>query len=159
MTYNANAQSFLPSTVVFSQDPSQFLIQLTNLYTQIARTINAREIAYYNTDQVTTGEVWYSDSSSTTLRKGYRTVYTFGAISAGATSTQAHGLNGVSQFTHIYGTALSANPDYRCLPYASATAADDQIELLVDASNIYIIVGASSPNITSATVVLEYLYT
>lgn len=148
---------FLPTTVAFSQEQEQFLIQITKRYADIARYLNVREIAIYDLNENITGEQWFNPNSVQIKRNGFRKVFSIGAINAGATSTTAHAITNVTVFTHIYGTAITANPDNRPIPYASGTAVNQQIELKVDASNITIINGAAAPNITSAIVVLEYL--
>lgn len=151
---------FLPINQTFSQDPEQFLIQITKLYADIARYLNLREIGSYPLMETTTGEQWFTAGNPQVNRQGYRAVFSIGAINAGATSTTAHGLVGVTSFTHIYGVATTSPTDQRPIPYASATAVNQQIEIKVDPStggNITIINGAAAPNITSAIVILEYL--
>jgi len=84
-------------------------------------------------------------------------VYDIGAIAAGATLNTAHGLGAVTEFTRIYGTVVTAVPDYRPLPRVSTVALNQQISLDVIGINIVIINGAGGPNITGGLVVLEYL--
>lgn len=159
MTFNPpnTLGPFLPINQTFSQDTKAFWEQVTKSYADTARNVNIREIAIYETNENPTGEQWFTSSNPQIKRSAFRKVYEIGAINAGATSTTAHGLTGVTAFTHIYGTAITASPDNRPIPYASATAVNQQIEIKVDAANITIINGAAAPNITSAIVVLEFL--
>lgn len=150
---------FLQNTITFSKDPQQFLIQLTALYGQIARYVNSKEIAIYNLAETITGQQWFVSGNPQLTRLTNRKVFEFGAIAAGATSTRAHGITGFSAltFTKIYGTAITNVVDQRPIPFASAVAVTDQIEIRADATNIIIVNGATAPNITSAIVVLEML--
>lgn len=149
--------AFLPTSEVFPEDDSQFLIKLTNLYTDIANAVNLREIAQYDLAEFITGEQWFTSGNAQVKRSTFRRVYSIGAIATGATSTTAHGLTGFTAFTHIYGTCITDVVDYRPLPYVSATAVNAQISLTITGTNIVIVSGAAAPNITSAIVVLEFL--
>jgi hypothetical protein len=148
--------AFVPINQTFSEDQSQFLIQITNRDRDIARYINAREIAIYDLIEILTGEQWFG-ATPQVKRDVFRRVYQLGATAAGATTTIAHGITGLTAFTHIYGTAVTAVVDYRPIPYSSVTAVTDQIEINVDATNINVSNGATAPNITSGIIVLEYL--
>ena len=155
---------FLPTTTVFPREFDEFNIRMTTIYTQMAQNINNKESGLFEATELLNGQQWFqvpgtqqSVGQSEVRRQAFRQVYSIGAISAGATSTTAHGITGVTSFTNIQGTCVTSQPDYRPLPYVSTVALNQQISLTVDATNITIINGAASPNITSAIVVLEYL--
>ncbi len=155
---------FLPINQVFSQDDTQFLLQITKLYADIARSVNARDISVYALTESSDGQQWFNATNaqptaamSDPIRIGFRKVFSIGAIGAGVTLVTLHGLTNVKIFTYIGGAAVTAVPDNRPIPYASATLVTNQIEIKVDATNITIINGATAPAITSAVVVLEYL--
>jgi hypothetical protein len=158
MTFSpANAQTaYLPINQTFSEDDEQFLIQITNRDRDIARYLNLREIGVFDLTENLTGQQ-FPGATPQVKRQTFRKVFEIGAIAAGATSTTAHGITGITSFTNIYGTAVTAVVDYRPIPYSSVTAVNQQIEIKVDSTNITIINGAAAPNITSAIVVLEYL--
>ncbi len=153
---NSNAV-FLPTTIQYPKDPEELLIRLNKAYEDIATRLNVKQIGIFDLLEFLTGEQWFTTGNPQIKRQTFRKVYEIGAIAAGATSNTAHGLTGVTAFTHIYGTAITAAPDNRPIPYASATAVNQQIEIKVDGANITIINGAAAPNITSAIVVLEFL--
>ena len=164
MTFGPNntLQAFLPTNLTFSKNEEEFNIQITTRMRDVARYLNLREIAIFDLTEVPVGQQWFNPANTQIKRDGFRQVYNVTPttpILAGATSTTPHGITQVStlNFTHIYGTCITVNPDFRPMPYASVTAANQGIELLVDATNFYIINGAAAPNITSAIVVLEYL--
>jgi len=117
--------------------------------------INIREIARYEQTETLTGQVWYG-ANNQVKQYGWRRVYPFGAIAPGATLAVPHGLTGVSRYTHINGTAVTAT-DSRPVPNTSVVAANQGVAINVGAANISITNGAAAPAITSGVVVLEYL--
>lgn len=159
MTFNpaSSIAPYLQTSVFFPEDFDEFRVKFLQLYRDISNNVNVRQIGIFDLQEFLTGERWFTSGNPQVKRQTYRTVYSIGAIAAGATSMTAHGLTGITAFTHIYGTAITAVVDYRPIPYASATAVNQQIELKIDATNITIINGAGAPNITSAIIILEYL--
>jgi hypothetical protein len=149
--------SFVETSTVFPEDQSQLLIQLTSRDTTLAYAINIREIAQYETVELLNGQQFFTPGSAQAKRFGYRKVFLLPATVAGATTNIAHGLSGVTAYTHIYGCATTAVPDDRPIPYASATAVNQQIEVKILGTNIVVINGAAAPNITGGFIVLEYL--
>lgn len=152
---------FLPIYQTFSRDQDQFLIQITEFYSNIVRSINFREISSYIKVELPTGEKWFDLNDAQNTREGFRQVFTTGIIAPGATLTTAHGITGFTTltFTHIYGTAITtaATFNQRPVPYSSSTLITDQIQIDADTTNFRIINGATAPQITSAIIVLEYL--
>ncbi len=159
MTFNpANSIApFLQTSVFFPEEFDEFRVKFLQLYRDISNNMNVRQIGVFDLQEFLTGQSWFTSGNPQVKRQTYRQVYSIGAIATGATSTTAHGLTNITAFTHIYGTCITDVIDYRPIPYASATAVNQQLELKVDATNITIISGAAAPNITSAIVVLEYL--
>lgn len=154
----ANSQTaYLQTSDVFSDDPSQMLINLTDFSTKVANAVNVREIAQYDQVETLTGQQFFYPANAQRKRLAFRRVYTIGTVSAGATLTQAHGLSNITSFTRIYGTCVTSSSDYRPIPFSSAAAVNQQVEIRVDGTNFYIANGSSAPNITSGIIVLEYL--
>jgi len=149
--------AFLPTSQVFSQDPSQLLFNLTQNYIDIANAVNIREISQFETVELLNGQQFFTTGTAQTKRFGYRKTFVLPATAAGATTAVAHGIVGATVYTHIYGTCITDVVDNRPIPYASAAAANQQIEINVDAVNINVINGAAGPNITSGLIILEYL--
>jgi len=138
----------------------RFHTKLTEIYQEIALRVNERQIGTYDKVEVNAGQRFFGTTASAVKRDVLRTVYEIaGPIAAGATSTTAHGLSNVTFFTHIYGTIQTAVPDDRPLPYVDATAVNEQVQLLIDATNIVIVNGAAAPQIDLAIVILEYVKT
>lgn len=143
-------------------EPQLLETELTKSYEEIASTINSRTIGIFNTFQMVTGDKYYSTTNTSPMnpiqyRQGYRQLFPFGAIAAGATLVIVHNISGITECVHIYGNCITATPDFRPIPYSSVTAADDQIELNVTSTQINIINGSGAPAITSGTIILEYL--
>lgn len=131
--------------------------ELVNSYSDLAVAINQREIGLYNTAENSAGQQYFATTVNGNLRDVWRTVYSIGAVAAGATSTTAHNIDSLSSVTRIYGVAVTTTPDYRPMPYASVAAANQGIELRITSANIIIVNGAAAPNISSAVVVVEYI--
>lgn len=152
---NSNAV-FLPTTIQYPKDQQELLERLNKVYEDTATRLNIKQIGIFDLVEFLTGEQWPVIGNPQQKRQTFRIIFQIGPIVAGATSTTAHGLTGITAFTHIYGTAVTT-ADFRPIPYASATAVNQQIELKVDTTNITIINGAAAPNIASVFVILEYL--
>jgi hypothetical protein len=147
---------FLPEFRRFLvQEPFYLERDLISAFTKTSLAVNQREIGTYDTIEVPTGKQYFPAAANQNKRDIFRKVFSIGSVNAGATSNTAHSISNLSLVSHLYGVAATASSDFRPLPYASVTA-NANIELRVDATNITIINGASSPNISSATVVIEY---
>lgn len=154
----ANSKTaFVATSNVYPQDVEQLTIQLTYRDTIIATALNLREIGQYETVEIVTGQQFFTTGNAQKKRFSYRKVFPLPATAAGATTLIAHGLTGVTLYTHIYGTARTDVPDDRPIPYSSAAAVNQQIEIKVGAVNISVINGAGAPNITDGLIVLEFL--
>lgn len=153
-----NSQTaFLNTFIDLQLNDEQLRIVLTDLITKSAYAVNLREIAQYDLIELLTGQQFFTTGTAQTKRFSYRKVFEFGAIATGATYTTAHGITGQTIFTKIYASCVTDIVDYRPIPYASAAAITDQISIRVVGANIEIVNGATSPNIASGIIVLEYL--
>ncbi len=153
----ANALSvFLQTFRNFEGDELQLKILLNNAYRDTAYAVNVREISLYDEVEVQTGQQFFTEGNAQKKRLGFRRSFPFGNIAAGGTLVIPHGITGITNLTHISGGVITDAPDFRPLPYPSVTA-NANIEVLVDNTDITINVGASSPNIISGIVVIEYL--
>lgn len=159
MTFNPSSSiaPFLTPSTYFPEDFEEFRVKFLEIYRNIANTTNVREISIYDLNEFLTGQQWYTAGNPQIKRQTFRKAFNLGAVAAGTKLNTLHGLTGFTAFTAIYGTCVTDVVDYRPIPYASATAVDEQIEINVDATTLVISNGAAAPNITSAIVVLEYL--
>lgn len=148
---------FLQTSQKFTQDPVELEPVLSKTYTQTATAVNARTIGLYETVQVSIGDRYFSSGDPQNRRQAFRKVFSFGAIAAGATLTIPHLITGVTQFVNTYGECITATPDFRRIPWASATLVTDQIQATLTTVNIIIVNGATAPAIVSGIYVCEYL--
>lgn len=149
--------SFLPLSSVFPENEEQLLIVHTNNYNSISRAVNLREIGQYETVEVQNGQFFFNTADPQFPRQGFRKVFPFGAIAAGAALVFAHGITNLTEFTYIGGTFIADNGTYRPLPFVATGATNQQTAIYVDATNITIVNGAAANNIVSGIVVLNYL--
>lgn len=148
---------FLPTTQVFPEDDSQFLVKLTSVYSDIANSVNVRQIGLYDLQQLLTGQSFFTPGNPGRFRQSFRKLFTLGAIAPGGIATIAHGITGLTAFTHIYGTLVTGTGLYLPLPYVDTTNVNKQCSIYVDNTNITITNGAGNAAIASGIVVLEYL--
>lgn len=162
MTVPTIKMPFLITSRMFPKDSEELQRELAKSYTETALAINNRTIGIFDLFQVISGNQWFNeddpfDAKPIQRRQSYRRVYTFGAIAAGATLTLPHDLLTIETVMQYWAQVITAVPDFRTVPYASATVVTEQIEMRVTATDIIIINGATSPNITSGFAVLEYI--
>ncbi len=154
---NSSIAPYLNTTEIYPEDHSQRLMKQTNIYSNIANAVNVREIAIYDLQQLLTGQRFFDPLNVQNKRSTYRKVFQIGPIASGAVQTIAHGIAGVVSFTRMYGTCITDVVDFRPIPYVDVAAVTNQISLTCTATNLVIANGATSPNITSGIIVLEYL--
>lgn len=159
--------AYLPTSRTFPEDFTELTPVLTKSYIEIAQAVNRRTIGVFNTYQAVTGNQYYSLQNNNIqnpiqFRQSYRRIYPFGPIASGATLTINHLITGITQFVAIYGNCITdgmifANAIYLPIPYVSVTNVNQQIQIYVNNSQIFILNGAGADNILSGTIVLEYL--
>ncbi len=155
-----NRQPFLITTRFFPTDGERLSPILNKTYIETAQAVNAKVNGAFEPIEVITGEKWFEETTQgeqIVRRQTYRKFLRFGAIAAGATLNITHDILELDEFTKIYGTCETDTPDFRPIPYASATVVTLQIELNVTSTQINIINGATAPNIVRGIVVVEYL--
>lgn len=148
----ANQTPFLRTSRNFPEDPQALTVEVNKSYVDIANAVNNRTISLFVKGRpVITGESWFLSSAR---QQTIRQIYTI----TGAGS-YPHNINlaQIFGFVRIFGTFTDGTNWYP-LPYVSATAANNQVQLVVTPTNIVITSGAGAPpSITSGTVVLEWL--
>lgn len=158
-TYNSQGL-FLPPYTFFPEDEERRRLVHKDIYENTANAVNQREIGLFSTTEMQNGQQFFSTSSDNTkFRQAFRKVFELGAVAAGATDTQAHGITGAIIYYHIYGGIITDVVDYRPLPFVDEAAVTAQVSIKVVGANIVVINGATAPNITSGYIVLEYLKT
>lgn len=158
--------TFLPSNTIgntylatfrdFQQDDEQLRLLISKVYTEIANSVNLKENGVYDLVETQNSQQFFVVGNAQKKRFAFRKIILFGPIAAGASSSLNHGIVGITMCTHIYGTCITDIPDFRPIPHA-AVVANANIAVIVTATQVTINVGAASPNVTSAMIVLEYL--
>lgn len=154
---NTYGNTYIATTRNFQQDDDDLRLLLSKNHSEYANSINLKTNGVYDLVEVQTGEQYNDPTNTQKKRYAFRKTFTFGAIAAGASLTIPNGITGITQYTHTYGEVITANPDYRVLPYVDVTNVTNQISFLKTLTNFTITNGATAPNITSGYVVLEYL--
>jgi hypothetical protein len=152
-----SAGPFLPISEVFPEDADEFLVKLTNLYTQIAICVNAREIGVYSVTQSITGSFYPNPTNPSQMLPSYRKIFVFGAIPAGTEVDIPHGLTGTFFLIALTGSCQTDNPDQRPLPYPGDHGTDS-VTLFIDSVDLVIANGTDGPNLNYGLVELEYIY-
>jgi hypothetical protein len=153
---------FLDPSIRFPEDEFEFKRVLRDAYYQTALCVNGRVIAIFPLNEIISGKSYYTVGNPQKFRSVYRKCFNITnsvPLAPGATSTTAHGIANIVEFPLIQADCVTNVPDYRVIPYASATDVTKQIEILIDNTNIYIINGANSPTLNKISVVLETLKT
>lgn len=156
-------------TEVTSPKFKELMVRLYQNLNNVSQAVNQRGSGLYNTQEFASGETFFpspANSSATTTSAQPRPVFRMvinmlptGTLPNTNTLTVAHGLTFTSAITatRIYGAATNAaGTSLIPLPYASPVLADN-IELYVDATNVYIKTGSDRTGYTKCYVVLEYL--
>lgn len=160
--------AFVSQNQIFSEDEDQRIIQHTTSTNNMARNINLREIASYQTTEIVTGQQFFTAGNPQQNRFAYRTVVNFGALPNAATKSVAHGIVGIDPggganstftFTRIYGTAnnqAAGAEIFFPIPYYDPTLPNNGVGVYVDPVNVNVV---TAINLTAyfAVIVLEYL--
>lgn len=154
MTFNPSNSlgPFIATSTYFPDDFEEFRVTFLALYRDIALNVNTREVGIYDLQEFLTGENWFTTGNPQVKRKTFRKVFEF----SDANLNFAHGITGIVLCTHIYGAATNGVLFFP-IPYVSATAIANQIQIDVSATNVIITKGGGAPAITNGVVILEYL--
>lgn len=138
----------------FPEESQELSVEIDKTYIDIANAVNQRTIGTFSSDiTFATGEDWYLPPNGTKMH-ALRKVY----VITGAGS-YPHGINfnNITSISRIWGTFTDGTNWYP-LPYVDATAANNQIQVVVSPTNIVITAGAGTPpTITSGLVVIEWI--
>lgn len=148
---NSNA-IYLPTTQYFPPEQDRFREVLTFVYSDIARRLNDKQIGTFDLVEVVAGEQWATATDPQTKRQTFRKIFYF----TDANLNFAHGITGIVLCTHIYGSFTDGTNFYP-LPFVSAVAIANQIQIVVTPTNVVITKGGGAPAIIQGVIVLEML--
>ena len=153
MSIVINQAPFLKTTRTFPEDTKQLLVELSKEHIDIANCVNDRIIGNFAILRpAVTGEGWFLQANR--KQQTLRQVYQFTAA-----GSIAHGINlsQIAGFTRIWGTFTNGT-NYYPLPYVDVSAANNQVNIVINSTNIVITAGGGSPpSISSGIVILEWL--
>lgn len=146
-----------------SEEDKQLKIALYQAVNDIINALNLKETGYYLAQEFVIGSLYFNTVNDfNNLRPVYRMVVNFGALPAAGTKSVAHEIPTIGatfSFVKIYATA--SNPialTYIPIPYSSASAIANNLEITVDNTNVNITTGGTDYSAYTTTyVVLEYI--
>lgn len=148
---------------VKSEEFKELLIRLYQTVSDIQRALNLKDSGYYITTEFNTGKLLFDPTNDfNKLRPIFRVVVDFGALPNAATKSVAHGITAIDANFKILSIVGGASKptvafSYLPLPYASATAVANNIEVNMDATNINVITGANYSAYTVTYITIEYV--
>ncbi len=169
-----NTGLYLPSTYIFdiqeiqdadinSPEFKDLLVRLYQNINDITLAINLKTTGYCLKTEFNTGQLLFNATNDfQNLRNIYRTVVEFGALPAAGTKSVAHGITNIgSTYSFVGRYAWASKPStttFIPIPFASATAIANNLELTVDATNVNITTGGTDYSLYTRTYVfLEYI--
>lgn len=153
---NSITVPYLRTSRSFPEDLPQLTTEINRTYVDIALAVNSRTIGIFPTNRnAVTGESWFIKSRT---QQSIRQTYTLGAIAPGTNISIPYVINGFDQFSRIFGTCKTSQPDSRPIPYASV-GANSNIDVRIDTLNSLIIIsnGSAAPDIISGLITIEWL--
>lgn len=138
------------------EDSEERFLALKKEIESHAQMINRKDTGQYEESEVIVNQT-FPGNTPQDKRSVFRLLVPTGAIAQGATGTIGHNIAAFTNMTTISGTVITDVVDYRPIPYASTVALNEQISVTVDDTNVVIVNGGASPNITSGFVLLEFV--
>ena len=148
-----NQSPYLRTSRNFPEESQPLSVEINRSYVDIASKVNDRTIGLFPTTRpAITGEAWFYNKNE--RQQTIRQIY----LITGA-GNRPHGINlaQIAGMTRIWGTFTDGTNWYP-LPYVDVVSATNQVNIVVNPTNIVITAGAGSPpTISSGFVVLEWL--
>src|SRR3989442_14174088 len=133
-----NKGAFLRTSRSFPEDPKLLQSEINRSYVDIARNVNNRTIGFFTVNRsMVNGQQWFitQNARQQALRQTYKW--------DDSNLTIAHGINffSLTNFVRIWGTFFDGT-NWQTLPYVDVIAANNQINVKVNSTNIIITKGA-----------------
>lgn len=160
---NALVAYQLPVSDNVPLDPESIPLYLNNHVRRVSDAVNSKSSGLYILQETGSFKQMYTVGDPQTRRDVYRYVMDLveengGSLSAGSYSF-AHNIDGLANGTPVMlsGAATDSAGIFFPLPHADATAANLNLQLTADSTNINLVVGAGVANaLEQAYVVFEY---
>lgn len=139
-----------------TDNPQALQVELDKTYIDVSLAVNNRTVGLFPANQsAITGESWFT-KGSTQGQQGQRQIFPFVAADL---PNIPHRINvsQISSFCRIWGTLVDSGGVWYPLPFVSATAVANQVQIQVDSTNIVVTVGGGAPVPVRGIIVLEWL--
>ena len=148
--------TFLSPDLTLGEDDNFKEQSLLEKLTEFSEQINLREVALYDIEELETGQNWFDSADFNNTRNTFRKVILFPSLTAVGTTSVAHELGSIADFTFtkIIGTAKNAAGT---LHVALPQGGPDDVMITINANNVNIICATATYNGFSAQIILEYL--
>ena len=166
--------SFVPSFFLSESENFQdksyedFRLTFNDVYEELAKNINRKDLGYYMPSEMACGQRWYSDPQD------YQTVYRkrVDLYQAGVTTTPGlnnftstnpqtvpHGITITANtvITRLYGVATDPSTLFIPLPYLDMTGGGNHIQLSMDGTNIILRSNYDYSGFTASYVIVEFV--
>jgi hypothetical protein len=155
MTSVINQEAFLRTSREYPKDTDVLSIELEKSYIDIANVVNNRTISLFPAAKpAQTGEQWFINNNR--KQEGLRQIYPF----SDSNLVIPHGLSNftsISYFVRIWGCFFDGT-NWWPLPYVDVVAADNQINISLNATDIVVTKGVGAPPaIVKGVIGLEWL--
>lgn len=161
MTSFNNEASFLKTSIIFSEDPSQMLYNLTKFSNDTGNAVNIRDIGLYLTSEQVCGQQYFISGDNSATRSVYRKVFDLGALIVGINDFATGITPTPTFFTRMYGVFQDGATTWGPIPFVSTAAIGNQISMYVldvaGVQTLRVTVGATAMVPTAAIAVLEYV--
>ena len=150
---NTTGNTYVPTYRNFQQDEEELKLLLASSYTNLATSLNLKINGVFDVVEVQTGSQYNDPLDPQNKKFSFRKMFYIDP----AALTFNHDITDAVLYTAIYGTLITATPDFRPLPYVDVVNITNQTGIRVNATQVIISNGAGAPAITGGIVVLEYL--
>lgn len=164
---------FVPTTPMFDvgdlqnvENLKELVIRLTQSVNNISIALNLKDTGYYVLEEYVNGQLYFPNptvvplTQSDNTRQVFRKVIDFGALPNAGLKAVPHGIpiDATYSFTRIYATASDpVNLNYIPIPSVSLIAVANNIQIVVDATDVIIGTAVDFSAFTICYVVLEYI--
>jgi hypothetical protein len=146
--------NFLPSTIKFDIGDENSIIDIEDMYNEIANAVNEKDIGIYDIIERQNGQQYYTPNNPQEYRNILRKVIPIPALTIGSNAI-AHGITNIADtwdFTRIYGVIKRASGSPIFIPIP-----DETVHIEVNSVNVLITNVPASYIGFIGNVVLEYI--
>ncbi len=152
---DSSTGNFISENYVIPEEPEKMQEFLKQTLENIARFINRKDTAQYETIEVQNNQT-FPGTDPQNKKQAYRKIFEFADIAVGATLNILHNITNLVETTKWSGNFITA-ADERPLPYADEAVVTNQVSVKRIGANYVIINGATAPAIISGRLIVDFL--